>query len=75
MEKKDLTFLTIVKCWDNPEATKDASKRTRMLVDYIYTDKQAALLDYYSAINHYPTFGWSVDYRVATKTNQIAFSL
>lgn len=73
--EKNQTLITVVKCWDNPEATNDPSKRTRMLVDYLYTDKQAALLDYHSALDHYPTFGWSVDYRVATDCNQIAFSL
>lgn len=66
-------FITIVKCWDNPQATKDTSKRTRLLVDYLYTDKKAAQLDLTTAIDRFPNFGWSIDYRVADNCSQIKF--
>ena len=70
---KTLTLITIVKCWDDPQATTDKTKRTRMLVDYMYTDKQAGQLDYRSAMDHYPMFGWSIEYRAASSVSSIVF--
>ena len=66
-------FITIVKCWNDPRATADRSKRTKLLCDYLYTDKKAARHDFNKAKKAYPTMGWSIDFRVAEDSPQIAF--
>ena len=67
------TFITIVKCWNDPRATKDPHYRTKLLSDYLYTTQRAARHDLMEAKKKYPTFGWSIDFRVAGDGSQIAF--
>lgn len=67
------TFITIVKCWNDPRATKDPHFRTKLLCDYLYTTQKAARQDLADAKKRYPTFGWSIDYRIAEDGPQIAF--
>ena len=67
------TFITIVKCWNDPRATKDPHFRTKLLCDYLYTNQKAARQDLADAKKRYPTFGWSIDFRLAEDSPQIAF--
>ena len=55
--------VAIVQCWNDPQATEKREKRTKLLVDYIFTDKEQALVRLEQAKEHYPMYGWTIDYR------------
>ena len=63
--------VAILQCWDDPKATEDKTKRTRLLVDYIFTDKDNAVHRMEQAKECYPMFGWSITYQWASKDHDI----
>lgn len=67
------TLITIVECWADPRATEDPHFRQKLLCDYLYTNQKDASHDLAKAIKRFPTMGWSIDFRLATDSPQIAF--